>query len=52
MNTLNQSSTKIHASMTTTKILPMAFVNITSPKDVKVSESLDNDELKKQSEEK
>jgi hypothetical protein len=52
MNTLNQSSTKIHASMTTTKILPMAFVNIASPKDVKVPESLDNDELKKQSEEK
>ena len=51
MNTLNQSSTKIHASMTSTKILPMAFVNITSPKDVKVPESLDNDELKKQSEE-
>ena len=52
INTLNQSSTKIHASMTTTKILPMAFVNIASPKEVKVSESHDNDELKKQSEEK
>jgi hypothetical protein len=52
INTLNQSSTKIHASMTSTKILPMAFVNIASPKDVKVSESHDNDELKKQSEEK
>jgi hypothetical protein len=38
--------------MTSTKILPMAFVNIAPPKDVKESKTLNNDELKKQSEDK
>jgi hypothetical protein len=49
MNTLNQFSANTYANMTSTKILPMVFVNISSPKpkDSQVSESPDKDESEK-----
>ncbi|HEX5905187.1 MAG TPA: hypothetical protein VFY50_03995 [Candidatus Nitrosocosmicus sp.] len=52
MNTLNQFSANMHANMTSPKILPMVFVNISLPKDSQVSESLDKHGSKEQLEEK
>jgi hypothetical protein len=51
METLNQFNTKIYTSILSTKIIPMAFVNFSYPKDTKSHERSNNDETKEHPEE-